>query len=103
MFCSGSMKINRSTSHSTNLTIFYHKYFILPNCYNVLMITVGIDEVGRGCWAGPLVAGAVVLREPISGLKDSKKLSKKRREELALEIQACAAAIGLGWVQPAEI
>jgi ribonuclease HII len=67
------------------------------------MITVGIDEVGRGCWAGPLVAGAVILREPIAGLKDSKKLSKKQREKLAAEIQLQGAAIGLGWVQPAEL
>ncbi len=66
------------------------------------MITVGIDEVGRGCWAGPLVAGAVVLREPIEGLRDSKKLSKKRRDILALEINE-KAFVGLGWVRPAEI
>lgn len=66
------------------------------------MITVGIDEVGRGCWAGPLVAGAVILREPIEGLRDSKKLSKKRREVLALEIYE-KAFVGLGWVRPAEI
>lgn len=67
------------------------------------MITVGIDEVGRGCWAGPLVAGAVILREPIQGLKDSKKLSKKQRELLAAEVHLHAKAIGLGWVQPEEI
>lgn len=66
------------------------------------MITVGIDEVGRGCWAGPLVAGAVILREPIEGLRDSKKLSKKRREVLAHEIHE-KAFVGLGWVRPAEI
>jgi ribonuclease HII len=65
------------------------------------MVTVGIDEVGRGCWAGPLVAGAVILNKSINGLKDSKKLSKKQREGLALEIEAQAAAIGLGWV-PAD-
>ena len=66
------------------------------------MITVGIDEVGRGCWAGPLVAGAVILREPIEGLRDSKKLSKKRRETLLLEIHQ-KAFVGLGWVQPKEV
>jgi ribonuclease HII len=71
--------------------------------YNRVMVTVGIDEVGRGCWAGPLVAGAVILDDPIAGLRDSKKLSKKRRESLAAEIQLQAAAIGLGWVQPKEI
>jgi ribonuclease HII len=67
------------------------------------MIMIGIDEVGRGCWAGPLVAGAVILGEPIVGLKDSKKLSKKQREKLAIEIKLQAAAIGLGWVRPAEL
>ena len=74
-----------------------------PGCYNVLMITVGIDEVGRGCWAGPLVAGAVILNKSIDGLKDSKKLSKKQREKMADEIQKYAVSIGLGWVQPAEL
>lgn len=67
------------------------------------MIIVGIDEVGRGCWAGPLVAGAVILNEPIEGLKDSKKLSKKQREKLAAEIEKSATAIGLGWVDAATI
>lgn len=67
------------------------------------MITVGIDEVGRGCWAGPLVASAVALSQPIPGLKDSKKLSKRQREQLATIIQAQAVAVGLGWIWPAEI
>lgn len=67
------------------------------------MITVGIDEVGRGCWAGPLVAGAVVLGAPIAGLRDSKKLSKKRRETLAAQIHAEAVAIGIGWVDAATL
>lgn len=67
------------------------------------MITVGIDEVGRGCWAGPLVAGAVILTAPIPGLKDSKKLSKLQREKLVTIIQERAVAIGLGWVWPADI
>jgi len=67
------------------------------------MIIVGIDEVGRGCWAGPLVAGAVILGKPIAGLKDSKKLSAKRREILTAEIEIHALAIGLGWVWPEEL
>ncbi|MBC7707987.1 ribonuclease HII [Polaromonas sp.] len=67
------------------------------------MITVGIDEVGRGCWAGPLVAGAVVLGQPIAGLADSKTLSKQRREALAIQIETEALAFGLGWVAPAFI
>lgn len=67
------------------------------------MKTVGIDEVGRGCWAGPLVAGAVLLGEPIDGLNDSKQLSKRRREVLAPIIHAEALAVGLGWVWPEEV
>ena len=65
---------------------------------------LGIDEVGRGCWAGPLVVGAVVLGDTtIKGLTDSKALSKKRREALAIEINEKAAGVGLGWVSASEI
>ncbi len=65
---------------------------------------LGIDEVGRGPWAGPLVVGAVVLGgEPIKGLTDSKKLTKKRREELDPIIRDQAAGYGLGWVHADEI
>jgi ribonuclease HII len=64
------------------------------------MVTVGIDEVGRGCWAGPVVAGAVILNAPITGLKDSKKLSKAQRERLSAKVMEQAAAVGLGWVDP---
>jgi len=87
------------------------------------MVTVGIDEVGRGCWAGPLVAGAVILPEnlppnllwevgpPKGGatevaivkLRDSKKLSKRQREVAAAWVRLHALALGLGWVWPAEI
>jgi len=65
---------------------------------------LGIDEVGRGPWAGPLVVGAVVLGGvTIEGLTDSKKLSKKRRESLDIEIRDKALGIGLGWVSATEI
>jgi ribonuclease HII len=67
------------------------------------MIQVGIDEVGRGCWAGPLVAGAVILNAPIAGLTDSKLLSKKQRQALDIDIRLQAQAIGLGWVEAAEV
>ena len=66
-------------------------------------MVVGIDEVGRGCWAGPLVVGAVILGQSIDGLRDSKQLSKKRRTQLAAQIELQALAIGLGWVTPAEV
>ena len=44
---------------------------------------VGVDEVGRGCLAGPVIAAAVILKNDIPGLRDSKKLSKSKREELS--------------------
>ncbi len=65
---------------------------------------LGIDEVGRGPWAGPLVVGAVVLGGTmIEGLTDSKKLSKKRREALDILIREQAPGFGLGWVDAAEL
>ena len=65
---------------------------------------MGIDEVGRGPWAGPLVVGAVVLGDAsIEGLTDSKKLTKKKRELLDGEIRAKAAGFGLGWVTAEEL
>lgn len=65
---------------------------------------LGIDEVGRGPWAGPLVVGAVVLGGVIiEGLTDSKKLSKKRREQLDIEIRENAQGFGIGWVEASEI
>ncbi|HEX9153601.1 MAG TPA: ribonuclease HII [Candidatus Saccharimonadales bacterium] len=64
---------------------------------------LGVDEVGRGCWAGPVVAGAVILRELIPGLADSKKLTKLQRERLDAQIRLDAVAIGLGWVTAAEV
>src|SRR5947209_863953 len=73
------------------------------NCYNWNMITVGIDEVGRGCWAGPVVAAAVALERPVAGLKDSKKLSKRRREELEETIRSASLAVGIGWTDASVI
>jgi ribonuclease HII len=72
------------------------------------MITIGIDEVGRGCWAGPLVAGAVILPEDVRlpsnvKLRDSKKLSKAQRETTAAWVHEHALAVGLGWVEPDEV
>ena len=65
---------------------------------------LGIDEVGRGPWAGPLVVGAVILGgAEIEGLNDSKKLTKKRREVLDGVIREQAAAWALGWVSAREL
>lgn len=62
----------------------------------------GIDEAGRGPLAGPVVAAAVILRDPIDGLNDSKKLSEKRRVALAREIRE-TALFGIGIAEPEEI
>ena len=43
----------------------------------------GVDEVGRGCLAGPVIAASVIVKRPIKGLMDSKKLSSKKREDLS--------------------
>lgn len=65
---------------------------------------LGIDEVGRGCWAGPVCVAAVVLGDAkINGLNDSKKLSKKKRQSLALEIKQKAAGVGIGWASAGYI
>ncbi len=65
----------------------------------------GVDEVGVGPLAGPVVAAAVVLpaKPDLPGLDDSKKLSRKRREQLAEAIHAQAIEIGFGEVAPEEI
>lgn len=65
---------------------------------------LGIDEVGRGPWAGPLVVGAVVLGgTSIQGLTDSKKLTARKRQELDGIIRHQASGIGLGWVHADEL
>ena len=65
----------------------------------------GVDEAGRGPWAGPVSAGAVILdpaRVP-EGLNDSKKLSAKARDALELEIKQVAVAWGVGFASVEEI
>lgn len=68
-------------------------------------ILAGVDEVGRGPLAGPVVAAAVILdpHRPVEGLKDSKKLSERRREELAGLIRERALAWSLGRAEVHEI
>ncbi|NQV85777.1 MAG: ribonuclease HII [Woeseiaceae bacterium] len=68
-------------------------------------LVAGVDEAGRGPLAGPVVAAAVVLdpRAPVDGLADSKKLSAKRRDELAYEIRKSALAWSVAWADSAEI
>ena len=73
--------------------------------YNSCGYICGIDEVGRGPLAGPVVAGAVILPkdETILYLNDSKKLSEKKREELYDVLMEKAVATGIGIASPARI
>lgn len=68
-------------------------------------IIAGVDEAGRGAWAGPVVAAAVVLDpdQPILGLADSKKLSPLRREHLANIIQTSALSWSIAAADAWEI
>ncbi len=64
---------------------------------------IGLDEAGRGAWAGPLVVGAVGLDCVLEGLRDSKKLDKAQRELLTKKIRSSAKFVGIGVVEPSEI
>jgi ribonuclease HII len=68
-------------------------------------IICGVDEAGRGPLAGPVFAAAVILdpAKPISGLRDSKKLTEIKRDALALEIKANAVAWAIAQCSEAEI
>jgi ribonuclease HII len=68
-------------------------------------LVCGVDEAGRGPLAGPVYAAAVILdpERPIDGLRDSKKLTADRREQLALQIRACAIAWCVAECSEAEI
>lgn len=70
-----------------------------------IALIAGIDEVGRGPLAGPVVTAAVILdpSKPITGLADSKKLSEKRRQQLAMLIKQHAYAWALGRAEVDEI
>ena len=76
---------------------------MLEKAYSGLVC--GVDEAGRGPWAGPVCAGAVILdpRRVPKGLDDSKKLSAKQREALEIEIKDKAVAFGVAFASVAEI
>lgn len=69
------------------------------------LIIAGVDEVGRGPLAGPVVTAAVILNpdNPITGLADSKKITEKRRESLVPLIKEHALAWAMGRAEPDEI
>jgi len=77
----------------------------LKKFYTKDVLEAGCDEAGRGCLAGPVVAAAVILPPNFSNkaLNDSKKLSEKKREELAPLIKEQALSYGIGVVDHEEI
>jgi ribonuclease HII len=66
-------------------------------------IIIGIDEVGRGALAGPVVASAIAIEQLIDGVKDSKLLNVKQREKLAGEIEKHAIALSIEMIPPETI
>ncbi len=69
-------------------------------------LVAGVDEVGRGCLAGPVVAGACILdpSKPLpDGLNDSKQVAAEQREEIALELKGICIAYAIGSVEAPEI
>ncbi len=77
----------------------------MPSLLHFDGLVCGVDEAGRGPLAGPVVAAAVILdtQQVIAGLDDSKKLSAKRREELAIQIRLKAVAWAVGEASVEEI
>ena len=85
----------------------YEEYALQRAGYRLI---AGLDEAGRGSWAGPVVVGAVILPlehsdliAALDGVNDSKKLSAKKRESLLPLIRANALAVATGRAEPAEI
>jgi ribonuclease HII len=84
-----------------------HEQCFVAQGYHLI---AGIDEVGRGCWAGPVVAAAVILSDVVyhmpnvlAGLNDSKQLSAAQRLALVDTIQRVALGIGIGIVSAHDI
>lgn len=83
--------------------------FELPLWTAGLVDVAGVDEAGRGAWAGPVAAGAVILPPRsdllavLCGVRDSKLMTPRQRARWALVVQATAAAWGVGLASAAEI
>ena len=91
-------RLEQEYQRTEAMKAFEHKY-------EHLGYVCGIDEVGRGPFAGPVVAGAVILPKDcnILYINDSKQLSEKKREELYDEIMEKAVAVQVGYASPARI
>lgn len=79
--------------------------FFFEKKYSQYSFIAGLDEAGRGAWAGPVVAAAVIMPKDLrlNGVNDSKLLSEARREELFTQITHSCVAYGVGLVDAAEI
>ena len=90
--------LKKERERTEQMKIYEHKY-------EDLGWICGIDEVGRGPLAGPVVAGAVILPRDskILHLNDSKQLTAKKRDELYDVIMRGAVAVGIGYASPARI
>lgn len=90
--------LKKERERTEQMKIYEHKY-------EDLGWICGIDEVGRGPLAGPVVAGAVILPRDskILNLNDSKQLTAKKRDELYDVIMREAVAVGIGYASPARI
>lgn len=90
--------LKKERERTEQMKIYEHKY-------EDLGWICGIDEVGRGPLAGPVVAGAVILprNSKILHLNDSKQLTAKKRDELYDVIMREAVAVGIGYASPARI
>ncbi len=91
-------KLEKEIARTQAMSVYEKKY----TDYHAVC---GIDEVGRGPFAGPVTAAAVILpkNQPILYLNDSKKLSEKKREELYDVIMERAVAVGIGMADPERI
>ncbi len=98
-------KYQKQDKKLTEERIRIKKMYAYEEKYSQYDYICGIDEVGRGPLAGPVVAGAVILPKgcEILYINDSKQLSAKKREALYEEIKSKAIAIGIGIVSPAKI
>src|SRR3569833_1172531 len=86
-------------------SIFNRMNGSLEQIHEAGILTCGVEEAGRGPLAGPVYAAAVILApaRPIAGLRDSKKLSEARRDELALQIRENALAWAIAQCSESEI
>ena len=100
--CKWDVSIHKIPLTLHKITTFYD---MLKSFYNESMIEAGLDEAGRGCLAGPVVAAAVILPKDYSHelLNDSKQLTKKQRDIIRLDIQRDAIAWTIAEVSNQDI